>query len=235
MKRLSLMAFTLVALTGALAATTAASAADLRAPVYKAPQPPPLLYAAPYNWSGFYVGGNGGYAWGKADIDSSVGSSSTDSTTGWMFGATIGFNQQTGQFVWGFEGDFDYALIKGNPTNVVGSLCVGGGCEVKSTFVGTARARLGYAMDRFLPYITGGGAIGSLKISAPNGASETNTPIGWTVGGGLEYGLDDGWSVKADYLYTQFSSTTCTAATCGVDTSYKIRYSTVRGGFNYRF
>ena len=238
MKRLTLMAFALVASTCALAAATGskALAADLPRPIYKAPPIVPVLYAPPYNWTGFYVGGNGGYAWGKADLDSSAGSSSSDSTTGWMFGATVGFNQQTGQWVWGFEGDFDYALIKGNPTNLFGTTCSGGGsCEVKSTFFGTARGRLGYAMDRFLPYITGGGAIGSLKISAPSGASETNTPIGWTVGAGVEYALEGGWSVKVDYLYTQFSSTTCTAATCGVDTNYKLKFNTVRGGFNYRF
>lgn len=114
------------------------------------------------------------------------------------------------------------------------ALC-SGGCEVKSVFFGTARGRLGYATDRFLPYVTGGGAIGSLKISSSSGASETNTPIGWTVGAGLEYALDSNWTVKVDYLYTQFGSTTCTAATCGVDTDYNVKFSTVRGGFNYRF
>lgn len=226
MKRLTLMAF-----LSALAAVmgSAASATDLPRPIYKAPPAPVPVYVAPYNWSGFYVGGNGGYAWGKAD----VGTSSDDSN-GWMFGATVGFNQQIGQWVVGFEGDFDYTLIKGNPTNTSVTLCTGG-CEVKNVFFGTARGRIGYAMDRFLPYITGGGAIGSLKISSTSGASETNTPIGWTVGAGLEYALEGGWSVKADYLYTQFSSTTCTAATCGVDTDYKVKFSTVRGGFNYRF
>ena len=231
MKRLTLTAFTLVACAGVLAAAgSAARATDLiprPAPIYKAPPAP--IYAPPYNWTGFYVGGNGGYAWGKAK----VGDASDDSN-GWMFGATVGFNQQTGNFVWGFEGDFDYALIKGNPTNTTVALCAGG-CEIKNAFFGTARGRIGYAMGRFLPYITGGGAIGSVKISSTSGASETNTPIGWTVGAGLEYGLEGGWSVKVDYLYTQFSSTTCTAATCGVDTAYKLNFSTVRGGINYRF
>ncbi len=187
------------------------------------------LYAPPYDWSGFYVGGKGGYAFGSAD----VGGASTDSN-GWMFGATVGFNQQTGQWVWGVEGDFDYTLIKGNPTNTSVALCASG-CEVKSVFFGTARGRLGYAIDRFLPYVTGGGAIGSMKISSATGASETNTPLGWTVGAGVEYALDDGWSVKVDNLYTQFTSTTCSAATCGVDTDYKLRFSSIRGGFNYRF
>ena len=231
MKRLTLRAFTVVACACVLtAAGSAARATDLApraVPIYKAPPAP--IYAPPYSWTGFYVGGNGGYAFGKAD----VGGSSTDSN-GWLFGATVGFNQQTGNFVWGFEGDFDYTLIKGNPTNSTVTLCTGG-CEVKNVFFGTARGRLGYAMDRFLPFITGGGAIGSLKISSTSGASETNTPIGWTVGAGLEYALEGGWSAKIDYLYTQFSSTTCTAATCGVDTDYKLKFSTVRGGINYRF
>jgi outer membrane immunogenic protein len=232
MKRLTLMAFTcaFAAVMG-----SAAFAADLRRPIFKAPPMPAPIFAPPYNWSGFYVGGNGGYAWGKAELDSSTGSSSTDNTTGWMFGATVGYNQQMGQWVFGFEGDFDYTLIKGNPTNVIGTSCTGGGCEVKNVFFGTARGRLGYAMDRFLPYITGGGAIGSLKISSPSGASETNTPFGWTVGAGVEYGLEGNWSVKVDYLYTEPGSGTCTAATCGVNVDYKIKFNTVRGGINYRF
>ena len=111
MKRLTLRAFTLVACACASTAVgSAAHATDLnpRGHIYKAPPAP--IYAPPYNWTGFYIGGNGGYAWGKAD----VGSSSGDSN-GWMFGATAGFNQQIGQWVWGFEGDFDYALNQGQP------------------------------------------------------------------------------------------------------------------------
>lgn len=232
MKRLTLLAFTCAF---AAATVTGASAADIPRPIYKAPPFPAPVFAPPYSWNGFYVGANGGYAWGKANIDSPTGSSSTDTTTGWMFGVTVGYNYQMGNWVVGFEGDFDYALIKGNPTNVVGTSCIGGGCEVKSVFFGTARARFGYAMDRFLPYITGGGAIGSLKISAPSGTSENDTPYGWTVGGGLEYGLEGGWSVKAEYLYTQLDNGTCSAAVCAVDTDYSVTFNTVRGGINYRF
>ncbi|MEJ2625223.1 MAG: outer membrane beta-barrel protein [Pseudolabrys sp.] len=86
----------------------------------------------------------------------------------------------------------------------------------------------------YAPPLITGGAIDSVKISLTSGASETNTPIGWTVGAGREYALAGGWSAKIDCLYTQFSSTTCTAATCGVDTDVSYKANLVRAGLNYK-
>jgi outer membrane immunogenic protein len=216
----------------AAAMATPSLAADLQPP-YKAPAP---VYVAPFSWTGFYVGVNGGYGWGKADLSSPAGSFTTDTQHGWLLGATLGYNLQTGNWVWGAEGDIDYTWIKGNAVNTVGTGCAGGGgCDIKNTFFATARGRVGYAWDRFLPYITGGAAFGSAKISAPSGDSSSKTNVGWTVGGGLEYAFLGGWSAKAEYLYADLGNGSCDATVCGVNIDYTIKTNIVRAGINYHF
>lgn len=208
-------------------------AADLRQPVYKAP---PAVFVVPFSWSGFYVGVNAGYAWGKADLSSSVGTFTTDTQNGYLAGVTLGYNLQTGVWVWGIEGDIDYAWIKGNAVNTVGTGCAGGGgCDIKNSFFATARGRVGYAWDRFLPYLTGGAAFGNSKISAPAGTSSTKTNVGWTVGAGLEYAFLGNWSAKAEYLYADLGNGTCDASVCGITVDYKSKINIVRAGVNYRF
>jgi outer membrane immunogenic protein len=217
---------------GLLAAAMAmpSLAADLPRPtgIYKAAPG----FVAPFSWTGFYVGLNGGYGWGKADVSNALGSFTTNSQNGWLIGPTLGYNLQTGRWVWGLEGDLDYALIKGNASNAV--TCGGGTCTVKNTWFATARGRIGYSLDRWLPYITGGGAFAGLKIDTPTG-SDTNTSTGWTVGAGVEYAFNGPWSVKLEYLYADLGKSTCNATTCGISTSIEPKVNIVRAGVNYRF
>jgi len=213
----------------ALAMTAPSVAADLRAPNYKAP---PLPAYIPYNWTGIYVGANGGYGWGKAHVSNALTDFDTGSQYGWLAGATVGYNLQTGVWVWGIEGDIDYAFIKGNGTNA--ATCGTGACEVKNTWIATTRGRIGYAMDRWLPFITGGAAFSGAKMSTPLG-SNTRTSTGWTVGGGIEYGITRAWSVKAEYLYADLGKMTCDAGVCGVETTFRPRINMVRAGVNVRF
>lgn len=214
----------------ALVFATPSFAADIPRAVYKAPIAP---YFAPYSWTGFYIGLNGGYAWGKADVSNVFGSFSTDNQDGWLLGGTLGYNLQTGYFVWGLEGDIGYAFIKGNTSNV--GTCGITTCEVKNTWFATARGRIGYAADRWLPYITGGAAFAGLKVTPSGGASSTDTHTGWTVGAGVEYAFAGGWSTKLEYLYVDLGTATCGAATCGVTTDIKPKINIVRAGLNYRF
>jgi outer membrane immunogenic protein len=211
-----------LAFAAVLALPVAAQAADLPAPTYKAP-----AYVAPAlpTWSGFYVGINGGYGFGTSDWD--VPAVNTD-PKGFVVGGTIGYNLQTGAWVWGLEGDIDYSDIKGT------TACAGPDCETRLSWLGTARGRIGYAgWGGFMPYITGGAAFGSVKATRFGDASETR--IGWTVGGGLEYGLFSNWSVKAEYLYVDLGSFDC-GATCGAATDNVTFHShVVRAGLNYRF
>jgi len=213
----------------ALAMTAPSFAADLRRPIYKAP---PLPAYIPYNWNGIYVGANGGYGWGKAHVTNALADFTTNSQYGWLAGVTLGYNMQTGVWVWGLEGDIDYAFIKGNASNA--ATCGASSCEVKNTWVATARGRVGYAMDRWMPYVTGGAAFSGAKMSTSTG-SNTKTTAGWTVGGGIEYGISRDWSVKAEYLYADLGKATCDAGVCGVETTFRPRINMVRAGVNVRF
>ena len=226
MKRL-----TLLAMAGLMAAAWAAPSlgADLPRPAYKAP-----VYVAPgFSWTGFYVGINGGYGWAKSSWSSAVTSGDV-SPKGWLIGGTLGYNMLTGNFVWGLEGDIDLSTIKGSTSGGTG-VCATPGCESRNRWFGTARGRIGYAFDRWLPYLTGGAAFGDVKMSPNTGLSETKTKIGWTAGAGIEWAFMTNWSTKIEYLYADLGKSTCSAASCGVDTDVTWKANIVRLGVNYRF
>jgi outer membrane immunogenic protein len=215
MKRLTIMAC-----AGLLAAAMVSPslAADLGPrPVYKGP-----AYVAPiFTWSGFYVGINAGYGFGESYWDPGNG---TFDTKGWLAGGTLGYNIQTGNFVWGIEGDFDWSNMKGDK----------GVLETSVPWFATVRGRIGYAFDRFLPYFTGGAAIGEVKMDTGAG-TDKETRIGWTVGGGLEWAFLANWSAKIEYLYADLGEASCTIAACGAGSDVSFRTNIVRGGVNYRF
>jgi outer membrane immunogenic protein len=215
-----------VAAMALLATSFSAQAADIPRPVYKGPR----SVVAYYNWTGFYLGVNGGYGWGTSDWDAPIVSVKPK---GWMAGGTLGFNYQMGSFVWGLEGDFDWADVADS------TACGAFVCETKNTWLATARGRLGYAFDRWLPYFTGGAAFGRVAASSTNpaatGASDTLT--GWTIGGGLEYAFLGNWSAKVEYLYVDLGNfncgVACSPAVLNNDVSFK--ENVVRAGINYKF
>lgn len=225
MKRLQLPAY-----AGLLvAAMTATSfAADLPRPSYKAP-----AYVAPaFSWSGFYVGINGGYGFGKSRwTDNTFGGTTGDfNVKGALVGGTLGYNLQTGSWVWGVEGDLDVSTIKGTETTVCGAP----GCQTKNTWLGTARGRIGYAFDRWLPYLTAGAAFGDIKGSNGTG-SVTKTQVGWTAGAGVEYAFLGAWSAKVEYLYADLGKASCAVAACGSNLDVTFKTNLIRAGVNYRF
>jgi outer membrane immunogenic protein len=219
--------FILSACAGLLVAAVASPsfAADLPRPAYKAP-----AFVAPFSWSGFYVGLNGGYTWGKSDW--SGANNFSVSPKGWLGGGTLGYNVQTGSWVWGIEGDIDYAALKGTADSAV---CTG--CLFKETWISTVRGRVGYAMDRWLPYVTGGLAYGNMYMQGPAGGSENKTKAGWTAGAGVEWAFNGPWSTKLEYLYVDLGSATCGMANCGLatDETVKFKANILRVGLNYRF
>jgi hypothetical protein len=93
----------------------------------------------------------------------------------------------------GLEGDIGWSGIKGSTT--VNCLST---CETSNGWLGTARGRIGYAFDRFLPYFTGGAAFGEVKGSVLGFGSFSQTKVGWTVGGGLEYAFVDNWTPSSN-------------------------------------
>jgi outer membrane immunogenic protein len=199
-----------------------ASAADLparmpaKAPAYVAPMA--------YSWTGFYLGLNGGYGFGRGEFTGGLPSGGFDAGGG-LFGGTIGYNWQTGPLVFGLEGDIDWSGMKGSGT------CGGLSCSVRNDYLATIRGRLGYAIDRWMPYITGGAAIGNVKTSIAGFGDTNNTKGGWTVGGGIEASLAGPWTAKVEYLHVDLGE----ADTAVAGTSAKFTSDIIRGGINYKF
>ncbi|HMG77176.1 MAG TPA: outer membrane protein [Xanthobacteraceae bacterium] len=220
MKRVFFALASLAALMGT------AAAADLPRP---APQP---YYKAPvamqvYNWTGFYIGINGGGGFGRSQWDST----GSFNTSGGLVGGTVGYNYQFGQGVVGLEGDIDWANINGT-TNTFCAF----GCKTSDHWLSTVRGRLGYAADRFMPFVTGGAAFGDIRASTPGFAGANQTNAGWTVGAGLEFAIAGNWTAKAEYLYVNLGKFNC-GISCGALVTDNVSFTTniVRAGVNYRF
>lgn len=216
MRKLLLAGVALIAL-----GTISASAADIPRGPAKAPAyvPPPL-----YNWTGFYVGINGGGGWGRSDFSAPFASGSFD-TSGGLVGGTIGYNWQTGQMVFGLEGDIGWSNIRGS--GFCGGVTT---CEIRNNWIATARGRLGYAFDRFMPYVTGGLAVGDIETNVVGFGSARDTKAGWTVGGGLEAAISGPLTAKIEYLYVDLGRSDSIFGS-----NAKFHANIVRAGLNYRF
>ncbi|HZP76525.1 MAG TPA: outer membrane protein [Pseudolabrys sp.] len=233
MKRFHCTALAALAVTlGAVSA----QAADL--PRKAAPAP---VYAlpAPYNWSGFYLGINGGFAGGRSSWNDPAagGDSGNFRLRGGMLGGQFGYNWQMGRWVLGLESDADWLGVKGGATSA-GGVCGadgGGQCQVQQNWAGTTRARIGYAFDRFLPYITGGAAYGDVQANQLNGSSE-KLRAGWAAGAGVEYGITKNVTAKMEFMHLDLGTATFMGAASGTPTlSVPVTNNTVRAGLNYRF
>lgn len=222
----------LLASVAAMLLAGSAGAADL-SPRYQPIVPKAPIMSPAYNWTGFYLGINGGGAWGKANWDAIPGKFDT---SGGLVGGTVGYNWQTGPWVLGIEGDADWARIDGSTT---AGTCAGLPCKTESNFLATVRGRVGYAFDRFLPYVTGGLAVGNIKNTYPGFATVDNTNAGWTLGGGGEFAFAGNWTAKVEYLHVDLGSTSCPAlSACGrivAPGNVSLTEEVVRGGINYRF
>lgn len=215
---ISLLAFT----------ATAAVAADL--PRQMPARAPAAYVPVGYNWTGFYLGVNGGYAWGRSHWDSFGGGSHPQ---GGMVGGTAGYNWQAmgSPWVFGLEGDIDWTNIKSTFTNINCPF----GCETKNTWLGTVRGRVGYAWDRVMPYVTGGLAVGDVQASPVGFGSVNETKLGWAVGGGVEAALAGNWTAKVEYLHVDLGHINCGVLVCGLPSRVGFQADEVRGGVNYRF
>jgi outer membrane immunogenic protein len=228
MKRFLLASAGVLVMAGSLGG---ASAADLSRP------PPPMVTKAPYfapyyNWTGLYAGINGGYAWGSSNW-SAMGSSFD--VNGGLFGGQVGYNWQFGQFVFGLEGDGDWSGLRGS-NNLF--FCGAAACQTRNDFLATARGRVGYAADRWMPYLTAGLAVGNIHTTNAGFPGVDQTNAGWTVGGGLEVAVVGNWTAKAEYLYVDLGTAGC-GVVCGppfpAGNNVGLTTNVVRGGINYRF
>ena len=165
-----------------------------------------------YNWSGVYVGGQIGYAFGSADYEYETGGgidaayNYSHEPNGFIGGVYVGYNYQFANgIVLGGEADIVWGDLEDS------SIAPGDedySASTKIDWTGSARVRLGYAIDRFLPYVTGGVAFGhfdfdELRFGDFYGDADGDL-LGWTLGAGAEYALTDNWILRGEYRYAEF-------------------------------
>jgi outer membrane immunogenic protein len=191
-------AFKALLLSGVLFQAAVANAAD-----YLPPPPVDDLRPASYDWSGLYVGG-----WvGNACLDGQLDDGALQynlSGCGFKGGLGAGYNYQIQDWVIGAEVDYGWG------TRIVENYDIGAvGDNLALSGIGTARAKLGYAFDDTLIFITAGGTYASFKLTGQAGATSFSTKddmLGWTIGGGIEHALTDQFRIRLDYLYTDFGN-----------------------------
>jgi len=194
----------------------AAQAADLKAPAYKAPQAP--FY---YNWGGCYIGGQAGWARARSDLintanttffgDVLPGDGFRVSDSGGIAGGQIGCNFQSGQWVFGLEGQGSWLGVKTSFLNTFFGT-TDDNFEVKSNWLASVAGRVGFANNNWLFYAKGGFAASGWRVSVtdvvgPNvgSGSDKHTHTGFVVGTGIEYGLTQNWIFGVEYDYYSFS------------------------------
>ena len=196
------------------AAISSAFAADM-APRYTKAPPPVVLY----NWTGFYIGGNAGYSWGRSNTDGYFYNNTTNvllgtgngafDMDGWVAGGQAGYNWQAGSWVLGVEGDAQATGQKGSILfNCPGVICstntaipialapVNATLTNELEWFATFRGRAGYTFTpTVLGYVTGGLAVGGVKGSGViTGFNAFGVPVASSFSG------DDtqvGWTVGA--------------------------------------
>jgi len=226
------------AVLAALGFAATANAADLpvKAPVYKAP---PVVAA--YNWTGCYVGANLGGTWGRSNEEIPGYPANFDiSMAGVTGGGQLGCNYMFApHWVVGLEGDFDGTSLRGDELTT-GSF--GERYYERWNWTASVRGRLGYAWDNWLVYATGGAAwanldsayFGGYTTGAPASSSVSGTHSGWTVGGGVEYGLTPNWIIGVEYLFAQFERKTYICTGCG-PVDFDLQTNTIRARLSYKF
>ena len=193
-----------------------------------------------FNWTGFYVGGNVGGAWGQSSVNEPAAiygaTTFTNNLSGIIGGFQAGYNWQAGNLVYGLETDIAFTSAKRDTDIFAGFVFH----RSSLTALGTFRGRVGVAMGPTLLYATGGAAYAWLKHEfTDNGfpftASRSSPSWGWTAGGGIEHAFGNNWSAKIEYLYAHFPNQTVTDPTSGYTFTFRDSVSVVRTGINFRF
>jgi outer membrane immunogenic protein len=239
MKKVLLVTASLIA----LGAAAPALAADLAArPYTKAP----AYVAAVYDWSGFYIGANGGWGSSRNSWDSTVpflvGPEGSHDATGGVAGGQVGYRWQTGTWVFGLEAQGDWADLKGSN---ISTLFPGFVNTSKIDGFGLFTGQVGYAANNVLFYAKGGAAVTAnrYRINTVGGAlagtTGDDTRWGGTVGVGLEYGFAPNWSaaIEYDHLFMQDRTVAFTTPAGVAFGSDRIRQDVdlITARINYRF
>lgn len=223
-------------------------------PAYAADIPlkaPAVRPAAPYNWSGCYVGIQAGYGWARDEADETVtgtgapsifSPAETGSPSGALAGGMLGCNWQGGgPLVVGVEADVEWSDIGGSAVSYPLTGVPPDTYEASIRSQASLRGRIGYAFDRALFYVTGGVAFANIRhdyttAGLPSEEFST-TRTGWALGAGAEYAFAANWSMRAEYRYADFGTVTNIPVVvwAGFTESHRITEHAVRLGVTYRF
>jgi outer membrane immunogenic protein len=219
----------LLALTGV--------AFDARADGYRRAAAGPMI--APFSWTGFYVGAQVGYTWADADHTFSNGAPADNSNPqGGVFGGQLGYNLQNGALVYGIEADLEHTNVRGsfvNPTGITSS----GTSDIN--WQGSVRGRLGFVHQHGLFYLTGGWAFGDADFrGGPAGGplgGYSDRLSGWTLGAGTEWMISRDVTMRVEYRYTDFGSSSGNLAPPfpAVAMPVDLTSQTIRLGVSYKF
>jgi outer membrane immunogenic protein len=199
--------------TAILVPASAVLAADLDVP----PPPPPTeeLRQATYDWTGAYVGVLVGSSCEDGDFTySATGGVFLNAGCGIKGGALMGYNLQVENIVWGIEANIE------TTGTLTSNGQVGADFEHSMPLIGRLNARVGYAMDDTLLFVTAGGAYakGELIDNVSTTANKlTANHMGWSLGGGIEHALTDQFRLRLDYLFTKFKDAEYETACCTID------------------
>jgi outer membrane immunogenic protein len=217
------------------------------------------MMAAIYDWSGFYIGANGGYGTSRKCWDYSgvpgarlavnVADGCHDADGG-MVGGQIGYNWQSAAWVFGLEAQGDWADLKGSNVANVPAAVLGGGVasltnRSKIDALGLFTGRVGYAWNTTLLYVKGGAAVAHDKYTSSftgtniNYATASETRWGAAVGVGLEYGFTPNWSFGVEYNHAFLGGRdiTLAASPAGATIVERVRQDVdmVTARINYRW
>lgn len=226
----------IIASAFALMSAASARAADIVA----AQQPVAAVVAPTFSWTGFYVGGQIGGSWSDTKKIAIAEGGSLDSS-GFIGGLYAGYNFDVGNnIVIGAETDWVWSgLHKTTETSYFEKdRTYTGNIKLKEHWAGATRVRVGYAMDRLLPYIAGGVAYAklsenySVKPADSDGDfdndSGSETFTGWTIGAGVDYALTQNVLLRLEYRYNDLSAK-------NDGTRFKYKTNDVRVGVAYKF
>jgi outer membrane immunogenic protein len=170
-----------------------------------------VVYEKPHDWSGFYFGAHSGWQW--SDFDSSFSASGVNtafdvSHDSPVVGGQIGIQHQFGNFVLGVEGTLTVAF----QDDYASTACPNPAftCAARFNDVITIGPRLGWAMGKWMPYLTGGYANAafsekiSLNANSANPWEESKRHSGWFIGGGVDLAMSHGWTIGLEYRHYEF-------------------------------
>jgi outer membrane immunogenic protein len=204
---------------------------------------PAAIAATAYDWSGFYVGGYAGGAFGSARLNDVPFPTlvNKNSLAGFAGGGLAGFNYQAGALVLGVEGEFGYDGAQGSE-NFLNGAGHPRREKFEESYVGRIRGRLGYTYDRFLLFAAGGASFADGKVSLDHEIiglvkSTDQSRTGFNVGAGVDYAFTQNWIGRVEYIYDNFGKETYVFdPAAGFDTRrVSLSENTVRAAVEYKF